>query len=55
MAELGFAAALASAGSPGQLLGLEYSAGQSGRFADLDSLAANLASAFHEVWVVAAC
>jgi hypothetical protein len=45
MAELGFAAALASAGSPGQLLGLEYSAGQSGRFADLDSLAANLVAA----------
>ncbi len=45
MAELGFVAALASAGSPDQLLGLEGSAGQSGRFADLDRLAANLVAA----------
>ena len=45
MAELSFAAALAAADAPDQLLRLEDSAGHGGRFGDLDRLAANLVSA----------
>jgi hypothetical protein len=45
MAEFSFAAALAAADAPDQLLRLEDSAGHGGRFGDLDRLAANLVSA----------
>jgi hypothetical protein len=45
MADLSFAAALAAAGTPDQLLRLEDSAGHGSRFGNLDRLAANLVTA----------
>jgi hypothetical protein len=45
MAELGFAAALAAADTPDQVVHLEDDAGHGGRFADLDRLAADQVAA----------